>query len=180
MQMKTRFEKILEQVAFWNINLGVIIFFIFIIFENKIPEIIVSFTLFITVIAVFFLFIKRGAQVQEKHFLISGMFFLLGTGFTGIIYILLTKFGADENSGKLILKMHSYLSLYGWNLTGLMIILRRNDFPLKLNAWGSIIFHWAVMLVLAPLGKTSLLFAILATISYFVFLRFYFAGESRE
>ncbi len=48
------------------------------------------------------------------------MLFLLYTAITGIVYIAL-EFSPDytPEKTKLLLRMHSFASLYGWNLSGL-------------------------------------------------------------
>ncbi len=82
----------LKDIGFWNINLGVIIFFLFILFEQLVPQVIVTTVLFLTVIMIFYLFTNLGINVQQKNFLLSGMSFLLVTAITGIAYIILRIF----------------------------------------------------------------------------------------
>jgi hypothetical protein len=176
----TKIELIFENFCFWSVNLGVILFFIFIIFELFIPMIAVTSLLFFTVILIFLYFIKKAVPVQEKLFLLSGVFFLLSTAITGIIYILLKPFPAIyEGYGKLVLKIHSFLSLYGWNLSGLFIIIRWDDFPLKLNTLKIILFHWAAIAVIAPLGRFNKFFAGLSALMFFSILYIFFSEDRK-
>jgi hypothetical protein len=103
----------------------------------------------------------------------------LSTAITGLSYIPLVKTNLYDDLGKVILNIHAYLSLYGWNLTGLMIIMRWNDFPLKLNTGTAILFHWFIMLIIAPLGKQNIYFAIIAVILYTIFLLLFFVGKKK-
>jgi len=170
-----------KQAFFWTINLGVIIFFLFIIFEMQIAKFVISNILFLTVILIFSFFLLLGVNMQQKHFLLSGMIFLVFTGISGVFYIELMNYpDLYEKWGRLLLTSHAYLSLYGWSLSGLLILIRWNDFPLTLNSWAIILFHWLVIGILAPLGKTNLIVAAAALISYCMFLHLYFAERSAE
>jgi hypothetical protein len=170
-----------KQAFFWTINLGVIIFFLFIIFEMQIAKFLISTILFLTVILIFSFFLLLGVNIQQKHFLLSGMIFLVFTGISGVFYIELMNYpDLYAKWGRLLLTSHAYLSLYGWSLSGLLILIRWNDFPLTLNSWAIILFHWLVIGILAPLGKTNLIVAAAALISYCMFLHLYFAERSAE
>jgi len=170
-----------KQAFFWTINLGVIIFFLFIIFEMQIAKFVISNILFLTVILIFSFFLLLGINMQQKHFLLSGMIFLVFTGISGVFYIELMNYpDLYAKWGRLLLTSHAYLSLYGWSLSGLLILIRWNDFPLTLNSWLIILFHWLVIGILAPLGKTNLIVAAAALISYCTFLHLYFAERSAE
>ncbi len=130
---------------------------------------------------IFSFFLLLGTNVQQKYFLLSGMFFLVFTGITGIFYIELKNYPQLYQSwGRLLLTSHAYLSLYGWSLSGLLILMRWNDFPLRLNSWAVIFFHWLVITILAPLGKTNLIFGIAALISFCLFLHLFFAEKEVE
>jgi len=169
----------MKQTFFWTVNLGVIIFFIFIIFELAIAKFIIATILFVTVVLIFAFFLLLGINLQQKHFLLSGMSFLVFTGITGVFYIELANFETlYAHWGRLLLNSHAYLSLYGWSLSGLLILIRWNDFPLKLNSWAIIFFHWLVIGILAPLGKTNLFFAITSLISFCLFLHLFFAEKN--
>jgi hypothetical protein len=166
---------LVKQGFFWSVNLGVIIFFLFIIFDLQLAKTLIAVFLFVTVILIFGFYLLLGIDVQQKHFLLSGMTFLVFTGITGISYIVLAKYPeAYKQWGRLLLTGHAYLSLYGWSLSGLLILMRFNDFPLKLNSWLIIGFHWLVIGILAPLGKTDPFIAIAAIICYCLFLHLFF------
>jgi len=167
--------RVQKQGFFWTVNLGVIIFFLFIIFELPVAKFAIATLLFFAVVLIFSFFLFLGVNVQQKHFLLSGMIFLVFTGITGILYIVLADFPvAYERWGRLLLNSHAYLSLYGWGLSGLLILIRWNDFPLKLNSWRVISIHWLVMSILAPLGKTNLLIAGFSLVTFCLFLHLFF------
>ncbi len=168
-----------EHAFFWLICGGVIVFFIFIIMKSFAGEVFISLTLFLTVVSIFIVFFRYGRSIQQKYFLVSGIYFLMATAVTGILYILLKQFSYNEFYGKLILRMHAFYSLYGWNLTGMMVITKWDDFPIALNTKKAISYHWGVILVLAPLAKFYTPLAIPAVISYLVFLGvFFFSGKT--
>jgi hypothetical protein len=167
----------IENISFWVINLGVILFFVFIIFELFIAEIVAAGILSISVIVIFIYFIRNTMDIQQKKFLTSGMCFLASTAISGILYIVAKYFPAYESSGECILRMHSFLSLYGWNISGLFIIIRWNDFPLKLNTMNTILFHWIVILILAPLGEYYCGFAMAAIALYGILLYIFFRSR---
>lgn len=162
--------KILKNFSFWIINLGVIFFFIFILFQLVIAELVIAFVLFITVLIVFILYIRLGIKRQSKAFLSSGMTFLIMTAVTGIAYILFYVFIPQPPGGKLLLKIHTLVALYGWNLNGLAVISRFDDFPIQLHSWKIIFFHWIIVLIIAPLGFYFKALSIIAVIFYFIFL----------
>ncbi len=161
----------LKEIGFWNINLGVVIFFSFILFEKLIPQVIVTFILFFTVIMVLFLYIRLGESLQQKNFLTSGMGFLLVTAVTGILYIYFEFLpDYDTEKYKWLLKLHAFASLYGWNLCGLAVIIRYHDFPIQLHSRYIILLHWATAVVLAPVGYYHPVIAIIAVAAYMITL----------
>lgn len=164
---------ITKEAGFWLVNLGVIIFFVFIIFEQLPPQVLVTMILFIAVMAIFHLFYKLGKNLQQKHFLVSGMGFLVVTAVTGIAYILLElTYDYEPGKYKWLLNLHAFAALYGWNLCGLSVICRYKDFPVRLHSMPIISLHWITVLVFAPLGKFVPLFAILALGGYVLILLF--------
>ena len=174
--------KDLAEICFWTITLGVIIFFLFILFEKFIPQIFVTSALFFAVVTVFYLYRKYGEKLQQKYFLSSGIGFLITTAVTGIIYIFFQMSpGYDPEKIKWLLRLHVFASLYGWNLCGFAVICRFNDFPIKLHSGHVIAVHWLTALVLAPLGTFYPLFAFLATIGYaFITLTLFFSSNQRK
>ena len=167
-----------KQAFFWTVNLGVIIFFLFIIFELALAKFAIAIILFVTVVLIFSFFLILGVNVQQKLFLLSGMMFLVFTGITGVFYIILNQNPeAYEQWGKLLLSCHAYLSLYGWGLSGLLILIRWNDFPLSLNSVRVIFFHWLVIGVLAPLAENNIILAGFALVTFCLFLHLFFQEE---
>ena len=133
-----------------------------------------SITLTVTVATVFALFIARAPRVQQKAFLISGMSFLLLTAISGVLYILRYYFQAIEDMHSFLLALHATISLYGWNLSGLLIIIRFGDFPIRLNSALFIGLHWIIVLVLSPLGEFSAIFSAAAVLGWTALLGFVF------
>jgi len=175
------FLRLVKQTFFWTVNVGVIVFFLFIIFEMDLEKFIIATILFFTVTMIFSFFLLLGINVQQKHFLLSGMIFLVFTGITGVLYIILAGFPEVYTQwGKLLLTCHAYLSLYGWSMSGLLILVRWNDFPLKLNSWWVISFHWLVIAILAPLGKTNMMMAVIASFFFCLFLHLFFRGINSQ
>jgi hypothetical protein len=169
--------KIIMEICFWTITLGVIIFFGFILFEKFIPQIYVTFALFFAVVTVFFLYYQFAENIQQKLFLTSGIVFLIFTAVTGIAYIFFQMSeGYDPQKTKWLLHIHVFASLYGWNLCGLSVICRFDDFPIKLHSPTVIFIHWLTAIVLAPLGIFYGWFALLAVIGYaFITLTLFFS-----
>lgn len=160
-----------KNLAFWAVNLGVIIFFVFIIFEIPIAQVAVTLILFSAVLLVLFLAVKLVSRLQQKNFLVSGVAFLVVTAVTGIMYIVFEMMpGYNHENLKWLLTLHTFASLYGWNLCGLSIICRYDDFPIRLHSKYLIIFHWIIVIILAPLGYWFPGAAIAAVISYFLLL----------
>jgi len=160
-----------KNLAFWLINLGVITFFIFILAQLFIPQVLISLVLFGAVLLVFHMFAHMRRDLQQKRFLISGMGFLMITAITGVLYIMLEfSPGYRPESVKWILQLHAFTSLYGWNLCGLAIICRFYDFPIRLHSTMLIVLHWMTVLILAPLGCYFPGFSVLALAGYTAFL----------
>lgn len=170
---KTKFQKYSKTAVFWIVNLGVIIFFIFILYESLKLEIAVAIVLFLTVSFLLHIYGVLGVREQQKAFLSSGIGFLIATAVTGIIYIGLYFFPtADPDSNlRFVKNVHRIISLYGWNLSGLVVISRMKDFPIKLHSGKTILLHWITVLLLAPMGYYNIYFALLALVCY-IFLLF--------
>ena len=158
---------IFKEVSFWVINLGVIIFFLFILANWFLPQVVIATILFFAVSLVLHLYWRQGVRLQQKTFLTSGIVFLVITAITGIIYILLA-FSDNYNPQETLplLRMHAFTALYGWNLSGLAVIGRHKDFPIQLHSWKVIMLHWLTVLILCPLGYFFPLAAIAAVLCY--------------
>ena len=61
---------------FWVINLGVIIFFLFILANMFRAQVLIATALFVAVASVFWLYWRLGMRLQQKAFLSSGILFL--------------------------------------------------------------------------------------------------------
>jgi hypothetical protein len=157
----------LKELSFWVINLGVIIFFLFILANWFAPQVAIASILFLAVSLVLYLYWHQGIRLQQKAFLTSGIIFLVVTSITGILYILLA-FSDSYNPQETLplLRMHAFTALYGWNLSGLAVISRHGDFPIRLHSQKVILLHWLTVLILCPLGYFFPFVAILAVFSY--------------
>ncbi|MBF0573173.1 MAG: hypothetical protein HQK69_05370 [Desulfamplus sp.] len=174
-------NRVISVICFWTINLGVITFFIFILFEKFYPQLAVTSLLFIAVITVFSLYRKFGQKMQQKQFLSSGIGFLIATAISGIAYIFY-QMSPDYNpvDTKWLLRIHTFASLYGWNLCGLAVICRFNDFPIRLHSGIVIAVHWLTALLLAPLGSNSPFIALMAVAGYvFIVLTLFFSNINK-
>ena len=168
-----RISLFLKIYSFWAINLGVIVFFLFILLEMPGGQIFMSSALFVSVILIYVLFHKHGDKKQQKDFLTSGMLFLMSTAITGILYILYHFYwDYDYEFGRFLLRIHAFTALYGWNLNGLAILCRYDDFPIRLHSRWVIALHWVIVLLLAPMGYHNRPIAIFATVAYGVMLYF--------
>ncbi len=162
-----RLTALLKEASFWIINLGVIVFFIFILAGLVTSQVVIATLLFLTVAFILYLYWHEGIQLQQKAFLTSGILFLLVTSITGIAYILLSfsSYYRPEISHPL-LRLHAFTALYGWNISGLVVISRHGDFPLQLHSSKVIGLHWLTVLLLCPLGYFLPYLAVLAVLAY--------------
>ncbi len=171
---------IYKQAAFWIINVGVIVFFLFILANLFLPQVFIALILFCTVALVLYLYWHEGIRLQQKAFLTSGIFFLLCTSITGIIYILWAFSGKyDPQTSLPLLRLHSFTALYGWNLSGLIVISRHDDFPIQLHSHKVIALHWITVVILCPLGYFYQYFAIVAVAAYFWLLQILFFNHGK-
>lgn len=154
--MKDRIEPtgiVLKELSFWIINLGVIVFFLFILAGWFMPQVVIASVLFVTVTLILYLYQHYGIRLQQKAFLTSGILFLVITAISGIIYIFLAFSDSYDPQKTLpLLRIHAFTALYGWNLSGLAVIGRHDDFPIRLHSQKVITLHWLTVLFLCPLG----------------------------
>ncbi len=176
---KKDLAELLGESSFWLVNLGVIVFFVFIIAGWYAGEIAASVILTVTVSAIFALFLIKARSGQQKAFLLSGMSFLLLTAITGVLYILKDHVIAVAEIDSFLLLLHGTISLYGWNLCGLLIIIRFDDFPIRLNSALFIVLHWSVVLILSPLAKFHVLLSAMAVVGWMILLGLVFFGAGR-
>lgn len=171
----TQLVTMLKSSCFWTINLGVIIFFILILLEKLVLQVIIASILFCAVMLTYMLYRNLGTKLQQKYFLTSGMLFLVATAITGILYIVLAFSPTYQpEKYKFLLKVHAYLSLYGWNLSGLAVLVRQQEFPIQLHSGKLVAMHWFTVLVLCPLGYYHRVFAVAAVLCYILILYFFF------
>lgn len=158
---------LLKELSFWLINLGVIVFFLFILANLFLPQVAIATVLFLTVTLILYLYWQQGTESQQKTFLTSGILFLLITSITGILYILLAfSPNYDPQESLPLLRMHAFTALYGWNLSGLAVISRHGDFPIRLHSRQVILLHWLTVFILCPLGYFYPSLAVVAVLCY--------------
>lgn len=179
---KNSFYRNLKVICFWTITMGVVIFFSFILFEAIYLELIISLILFAAVSCVLFLYVKMGIKEQQKAYLTSGIFFLLMTSVSGVIYILIYAYGyTDPFYREVTILYHRTLALYGWNISGLAVICRFKDFPIMLHSGPAIILHWLIVAVLAPFAifNPYAVFPTIAVYMLFLYAVFFSRGTHR-
>jgi len=160
-----------KTALFWIITVGVIIFFIFILFEAVWLELTISVILFVAVSLVLLVYIKTGYTEQQKSFLTSGIVFLVITAVSGVLYIVIYAMNEpSETVRQLTILYHRTLALYGWNISGLAVICRHRDFPIMLHSGKVIALHWLIVAVLAPVGFYLGWVAVAAVAAYALFL----------
>ena len=175
-----RLTTLLKETAFWIINVGVIIFFIFILADMFTSQVAIATLLFFAVILVLYLYWHEGKPLQQKAFLTSGIVFLLITSITGIAYIFFSFSSAYTSEISYpLLRLHAFTALYGWNISGLVVISRHGDFPLQLHSPTVILLHWLTVLILCPLGYFIPMFAVLAVLAYGWLLTRLFFNQGR-
>ena len=159
-----KWVRIARESSFWIVTVGVILFFVVIIFGNVPAELACAILLLADVVLIFYLFrLDLADRSEPADFLTSGMTFLVLTGVTGLLLVLWgVVTPTDQHGWNLLLQTHAYLSLYGWNLAGFTVIVHRHDFPLRLNDLPIILLHWATTALLAPLGSIYPIFAFAA------------------
>ena len=177
---RSRLVAALEEYAFWGVNLGVILFFALIVLEVTAAQIAVASLLALTVLLVLWLFATRAPAAQQKAFLLSGLAFFVWTATTGLLYIVYHLVPALAAWKPYLLTLHATVSLYGWNLSGVLVIVRWNDFPIRLNSRRLIALHWVTVLVLAPLGKYLLPAAAVALPAYALLLALAFSARGSQ
>lgn len=162
---------VLREASFWIVTIGVIVFFVFIVLEILVAELVIATVLLLDALLIFYLFrLDLRDRGEPAEFLTSGMVFLVLTGVTGLLLVLWGVFTPNDQQGRgLLLQTHAYLSLYGWNLVGLTVIIHYREFPLRLHDLAVILLHWITVALLAPLGSEYAIFAV-AAIPAFVIL----------
>jgi hypothetical protein len=161
---ENRAAHVMEESSFWIVTVGVVVFFVFIILGITAVEIAISLILLGDVLLLFYLFRKNSRDLEQDQFLTSGMAFLTFTGVTGILILLwgLTTPQSRSTGWNLLFQIHAYLALYGWNLSGLAVVIRFEEFPLRLHDLDIILLHWVTIALLAPLGSLFPVFALMA------------------
>lgn len=166
----------LSQFVFWAVNLGVIVFFIFILAEWVYPQIVIASLLIVPVCVMFCLFMKRFSGSDSHTLLISGISFLLTSAFSGVAY-LAVKYLITESGlllQKYILEFHRLASLYGWNQVGMLLLFEKSGFRIQRISRLAIASHWVGVALCAPLALFAWKCGLVASILYTAFLTIIF------
>jgi hypothetical protein len=137
---------------------------LFRLLDSLLLEFLAASILLLDVLLIFYLFrLDLQSLGEPEEFLISGMLFLVLTGVTGLVLVLWNAFRPNDETGwDLLLQTHAYLSLYGWNLAGLTVMIHYYEFPLRLHGLDVILLHWITVVLVAPAADR---FPVLATVS---------------
>lgn len=144
-----------SRLSFAGIIGGVCLLFLFILYESPFLELLIA--LWLTLLVLMLSGARLWVNPKEpwKNFLTSGMGLLILSALTGVAYILkLMNPELPLPSLEAIRQWHRSIALYGWNLVGLVILLRFAHFPSWLNSTPSITLHWILVLGLIPLSYT--------------------------
>jgi hypothetical protein len=165
------------EMTFWGVNLGVMVFFLLIVLHWLLAEIAVATALFLMVSWLTVVFWRLAPPTPAKAWLGSGLGFLVCTGVTGVLYLLRDALALP---GRFVLGQHAFVSLWGWNLVGLVAIARRGRPAIRATHPLLIGGHWLTVLVLAPLGKTSPWLAVAALPAALVVLGVTLLGRAQS
>lgn len=147
----------MKNIIFWVLNLGVITLFLGIITESLYLEVFISIILTIGVILLIYVFWIYFPHGTARLYLLSGLSFLIITAISGILFAILNPYPEYKFIQKYLLKLHAIFSLYGWNLSGLIVVMKTRDhFTSKIfhKTWTFILFHW-ISLIAAIIGLNS-------------------------
>jgi len=165
-----RLIAIVRHAIFWTVNLGVIVFFVFIVMSYRNGELAMALLLTAAVGVIFVLFVGHERHLQKDAFFTSGLVFLLFTGVTGVLWVVLSYLPPNPGLSWFVLQVHAFASLYGWNLSGLAVVSRYEEFPIRLHSRWVLGFHWITIVVLAPLGLYHRWLAVAATLCFALLL----------
>lgn len=158
----SRSSKLVMQICFWGLNLGVIFFFIFIILEIYFMQMAMALTLFSVTCITGYLSIFKTDRDDHREILTSALLFLAVGSITGIIYICLLWKGLAESIPNNFLSYHSAATVFGWNFAWFLPTTRFNEFPLKIKTKYVIALHW-IFVLLIPLGRVYFLIGVFDT-----------------
>lgn len=168
-----------SEFAFWSLNLGVIFFFVFIVFEVYPMQFLMALFLFSVVCLAIYLHLSRRSSDQVWALLMSALAFLTLGSLSGIFYVAVL-WNFEKYSPGYLLNLHSAANVFGWNLTWILMSVREKDFPLKVKTRTIIIVHWS-MVALIPLSRTCWFIGIPATVVCLALLGMvFFSGHVRR
>ncbi len=164
-------ESFSRQFVFWAVNLGVIIFFVCILAGWAYPQIIIAALLFLPVGIMFWSFIKWYNRDSSFQMFFSGMMFFLISAISGLAYIVVkySYFGSSSHLQKYLLELHRYVSLYGWNQAGMLLLLQKTGFRIPRLNLASLICHWLAVVIFAPCAFFCRICGLIASILYAAF-----------
>ena len=158
----------LEEFIFWAINVGVILFFLFIITGAYPFQLLMALLLFSSTCIAIYLHIKLPQKDDQWKLLSSALLFLTIGSLTGISFVVVTwKFGYSPQSPVLLL--HAALTMFGWNLSWMLLAAREDGHWQGKRIRHIILLHW-IFVVLFALGRISALLAVGGMISFLALL----------
>lgn len=169
----------LQEISFWTVTLGVIIFFVFIIYGYFPGEIVLATILLIAVLLFFYIFKINYKPIEEEKFLKSGIYFLILTSIIGVSIVLLNQYSHNEEINNIFYNYHSYLALYGWNLSGMILLIRKDEFPIKTYNNFIFISHWILILIMIPIALKFPIVSIPTSLFFGFFLYYIFFSKSK-
>ncbi len=150
--------RVFSEFSFWALNLGVIFFFVFIVAGVYPVQLVAAIFLFTVVILAIYLHANRADRDQKWALLANALAFLTVGSLSGIAYVLVLMEG-DGHAPGYTLHIHSSAAVFGWNLTWMLIVGRKTEFPIGVRLWPVMVLHWA-MVLLMPLSRVSPVFLI--------------------
>ena len=166
------YPRIFGEFCFWGLNLGVISFFFFIIFEIYPLQMVAALALFGATILTIIMHVTRSERGDEWLMLSSAFGFLILGSLTGIFYVLILWKSAAYTSGG-FMSLHSAATIFGWNLTWILVTSRHKKLPLVVGTGKLVVMHWAFVLLIPP-ARTDATFSVIATIACLALLGLFF------
>jgi len=162
--------RLASELCFWLLNLGVIFFFFFILFEKYPLQMAMAFTLFTVVVITVYYHLRRSARDAHFPFVSSGLAFLVVGSLTGIAYVDVLWTGAEYGPlPAYLLGLHAAATVFGWNMNWVIVAARKGEHPLTTGVAAVIALHWAFVLFM-PLGRVSIWAAAISLLLCLVFL----------
>ncbi len=150
-----------SEYSFWALNLGVILFFVFIVAEVFFMQFLLALLLLTVVGTAMYVHLRSRPQDREGKLLWSALGFLALGSLSGTLYVSVL-WGIEHLYSHYLLSFHSAANVFGWNMTWMLIAARPTEPDSRVSPWVLIPVHWLFMVML-PLARASALMALPAT-----------------